>query len=72
MEFGHVRATVVEANEFPDLARYYGVSAVPKAVINDRLEFTGAIPEEAFVEAIRQALSADGEEAPQGNSSPLA
>jgi predicted DsbA family dithiol-disulfide isomerase len=53
---------VVEANEFPDLSRYYGVSGVPKVIINDRLEFTGAIPEEAFVEAIRQALAADPED----------
>lgn len=57
MEFPHVQAEVIEANEFPELAQRYGVSGVPKVVINDRLEFTGAIPEAAFVEAIQQAIA---------------
>lgn len=62
IEFPHVRAEVIEASEFPDLARRYGVSGVPKVIINDRLEFTGAIPEQAFVAAIQQALGVDGQE----------
>ena len=56
IEFGHVKADVIEANEFPQMSQYYGVSGVPKTVINDKVEFTGAIPEEHFVLAIRQAL----------------
>lgn len=59
MELPHVQAEIIEANEFPELAQYYGVSGVPKVIINDRLEFTGAIPEGAFVEAIQRALAPD-------------
>jgi predicted DsbA family dithiol-disulfide isomerase len=32
------------------------VSGVPKTIINDRVEFTGAVPEEHFVAAIQQAV----------------
>ena len=56
IEFGHVKADVIEANEFPKMSQYYGVSGVPKTVINDKVEFTGAVPEEHFVHAIRKAL----------------
>ena len=34
-----VTATAIEATEFPDLSRAYRVMAVPKIVINDRVEF---------------------------------
>ena len=64
MEFPHVQAEVIEANEFPEMAQYYGVSGVPKVIINDRLEFTGAIPEAAFVQAIQQAVAPDEEAEP--------
>ena len=43
-------AYAVEATEFPDLARRYRVSAVPKTVVNDEKEILGALPEDAFVE----------------------
>jgi len=56
VEFSNVTADVIEANEFPDLSRRYEVSGVPKVVINDRVEFTGAVPEPHFVAAIQQAL----------------
>lgn len=44
-----IRATIVEASEFPDLARRYRVSAVPKTVVNDEVEILGALPEPMFV-----------------------
>jgi predicted DsbA family dithiol-disulfide isomerase len=56
-----IRSECVEANEFPDLSRHYQVMAVPKIVINDRVEFEGAIPEHDFVNAVLQA--ADGKDA---------
>lgn len=56
MEFSQVRAEVIEANEFPELSRAYGVMGVPKVVINDRVEFVGAVPEDRFVDAIRRAV----------------
>ncbi len=49
----HIRATIVEATEFPDLARQYRVTGVPKTVVNGTTEILGALPEEMFV---RQAL----------------
>ena len=52
-----VTATAIEATEFPDLARAYQVSGVPKIVINDRVEFMGALPEAQFLEAVLQAVS---------------
>ena len=53
-----VRSECVEANEFPELSQRYQVMAVPKIVINDRVEFEGAIPERDFVNAVLQAVTA--------------
>lgn len=55
-----VRAECIEANEFPDISQRYHVMAVPKVVINDRVEFEGAYPEPEFLKAVLQA--ADGKE----------
>jgi len=52
-----IRSECVEANEFPDLSRRYQVMAVPKIVINDRVEFEGAIPERDFVNAVLQSVN---------------
>ena len=52
-----VSATAIEATEFPELARAYRVSAVPKIVINDRVQFEGALPEAQFLEAVLRAAS---------------
>lgn len=51
----NITAVAVEAMEFPDLARKYQVSGVPKTVVNDAVEILGALPQDAFVD---QALSA--------------
>ena len=45
-----ITAYGVEATEFPDLARRYHVTGVPKTVINDQVEILGAVPEDHFVE----------------------
>jgi len=50
-----VRSTAIEATEFPDLSRSYRVMAVPKVVINDRVEFEGALPEKEFLAALLRA-----------------
>ena len=50
-----VRATAIEATEFPELSRAYRVMAVPKVVINDRVQFEGALPEPQFLEAVVRA-----------------
>jgi len=50
----NITAIAVEATEFPDLARRYQVSGVPKTVVNEAVEILGALPNDAFVE---QALA---------------
>jgi glutaredoxin-like protein len=40
-----ITADMVDATEFPDLARRHGVYAVPQTVINDRVSVEGAVPE---------------------------
>jgi predicted DsbA family dithiol-disulfide isomerase len=51
-----VRATVIEATEFPELSRAYQVMGVPKVIINDRVQFEGAVPERDFLGAVLQAI----------------
>jgi len=51
-----VRSTVIEATEFPELSRAYQVMGVPKIVINDRVQFEGALPEHDFLSAVLQAV----------------
>ncbi len=55
-----VRADIVGASEFPDVARRYGVYAVPKTVINERHEVTGAVPEQVLAEAVASAAGEVG------------
>jgi predicted DsbA family dithiol-disulfide isomerase len=50
----NITAFAVEATEFPDLARRYRVTGVPKTVVDEEVEILGALPESAFVE---QALA---------------
>jgi alkyl hydroperoxide reductase subunit AhpF len=52
-----VTATAIEATEFPDLSRAYRVMAVPKIVINDTVEFEGALPEPQFLDKVLQAVA---------------
>ena len=54
----NITAFAVEATEFPDLARRYRVTGVPKTVVNEKIEILGALPEPAFVE---QALASPPE-----------
>ena len=48
---------IVEASEFPDLARQYNVYAVTKTVINETGEIVGALPEPDFVRALVEAIN---------------
>ena len=51
-----VSAEIVEASEFPEVSRRYGVMGVPKTVINERTEFVGAVADETFVNAVLEAI----------------
>jgi predicted DsbA family dithiol-disulfide isomerase len=63
VESEHVTADVIEATEFPDLARRYGVRGVPKIVVNDSVEFVGAVPEQQYLSYVRQAVGGKGKDA---------
>ena len=54
-----VRADCIDATEFPDLAQKYRVMAVPKVVINDRVEFAGALPEPDFLAQVLKATNGE-------------
>ena len=47
-----IKADVIEASEFPQLAVKYAVMGTPKAVINEKIEFIGAFPEDLFLEHV--------------------
>ncbi len=47
-----IKAEAIDANEFPQLAMKYGVMGVPKTVVNEKIEFVGAVPESMFLEHV--------------------
>lgn len=58
VESPYVTATCVEATEFPDLARQYRVTGVPKTVAGS-VEILGALPEDQFVSGLLNDPAAD-------------
>lgn len=52
----NITAEMIEANEFPELSMNYGVSSVPHTFINDRHDFVGAYPENAFIQELFKAV----------------
>ena len=63
-----VTADVIEVQEYPHMAQAYAVRGVPKTVINDRVSFTGAVPESTFLERVLEAVGADAAEESQEQS----
>jgi predicted DsbA family dithiol-disulfide isomerase len=61
-----VSARTIEAEEFPELSRQFGVQGVPRTVVNEEGAFVGALPEAQFVEAVLQLAGVldNGSEAP--------
>lgn len=57
VENEHITADVVEVSEFVDLAQRYHVQGVPKTVVNDTVEFVGALPEPRFLQQVLQAAN---------------
>ena len=47
-----VVALAIEANEFPEMTRSYGVQGVPRTVVNRQGAFVGALPEQEFVASV--------------------
>lgn len=56
MENNSILSDMVEATEFPELARSFEVMAVPKIVINGDTSFEGAMPEQTFLDHIRKSI----------------
>lgn len=54
----HFKSDAIEASEFPYLVNLYDISAVPTVVINEKVQFQGALSEEAFTEQVSIALAA--------------
>jgi hypothetical protein len=54
----HITAQCIDATEFPELSRRYHVMAVPKIIINDAVEFEGALPERDFLAAVLRSVAA--------------
>ncbi len=52
VESDMVRADVVDVGEFPHVGHKYAVMGVPKTVINEKVEFLGAVPEDIFLEHV--------------------
>ena len=75
MESPKVRTDVIEVQEFPSLSRTYAVRGVPKTVINDSVEFVGAVTEEAFLAHVLRAVGeedSDDWDNVGGDSTPVA
>lgn len=51
-----IESYMIEASEFPELSSKYDVYSVPKVVINEKVQFEGAAPEEQFLNYIFEAL----------------
>jgi len=51
-----ITGDVIEALEFPEEANRYSVLAVPKVIINDSVEFEGALPEKLFALAVLESI----------------
>ncbi len=50
----NITSDVVEIQEFPNLSDRYEVFSVPKTVMNDVAEVTGAVSEAAFLEKVME------------------
>jgi glutaredoxin-like protein len=53
---GNIRASMVDAHVFPSLAMKYNISSVPHIIINDKISFVGALPEDKFLAKIKKAI----------------
>jgi glutaredoxin-like protein len=56
IESDMIWADMVETNEFVHLAQKYAVMGVPKAIVNERVEVTGAVPEDVLVAQVLAAV----------------
>jgi len=55
-----ITADGVEVTGFPDLARKYRISGVPKTVVGETVEFVGAGPDSMLLEHVQRAAATGG------------
>jgi len=51
-----ITGEMIESSEFPILIQKYNVMSVPRVIINDKIDFEGALPEKDFVENLMKVL----------------
>jgi len=56
MENNLIVASMIEANEFPRWSQEHSVYAVPKVIINEKVQFEGALPEDIFLNNVLEAV----------------
>jgi predicted DsbA family dithiol-disulfide isomerase len=56
LESSRVHADVVEVQEFPHLARLYGVRSVPLTVINNKSAFVGGANEDMLLDRVLETV----------------
>ena len=59
IESDMVQGDMIEASEFPQLVTKYFISGVPKVVINETVDFEGALPESHY---LMKVLEAEGKQ----------
>ena len=56
MESPRIKGEMIESTEFPHISNKYKVYGVPKTIVNETIQFEGAVPEEVFLENVLESL----------------
>lgn len=51
-----ITAEMVESSEFPLLVQKHNIMSVPRIIINDKIDFEGALPEKDFVDNLMKVM----------------
>jgi predicted DsbA family dithiol-disulfide isomerase len=57
LESDKITADGIEVTGYPDLARKYNISSVPKTVVGETHEFVGAGPEAMLLKHVQEAAA---------------
>lgn len=57
VENDKINADMINTQEFPELAQKYNVFSVPKIVINETVQFEGAVDENAFLDKVLESVN---------------
>ena len=62
IENENITADVIEIEEFPALARQYGIRSVPMSIFNEIMQIAGLTSEQEFVDKVLQCGVSKGSE----------